>query len=202
MHFNGFNASSACVSYIMEHADDVSKMFGWNCVTLLAMFDTYVVNNCIRNRVLTYGNTWVRRSFMTCPASWWDSRFDWSNAQRQDIAAERTAAAVLKMRRNTLKDDRRRALLNVLARRFGTSDVSWAVCMHLVRKVWIFSQDNGEGTKPEPVSSTQCVSMCVSYRPSSLFWKQHQRGQRNQQFDSLSLKMEAWWWSIWTSGLH
>ena len=41
-------------------------------------------------------NTWVRRSFITWWASWKDNKFDCNKAQRQEIAAERTAAAVLK----------------------------------------------------------------------------------------------------------
>lgn len=40
--------------------------------------------------------TWVRRSFIICPASCKDNKLDCSKAQRQEIAAERTAAAVLK----------------------------------------------------------------------------------------------------------
>ena len=37
MHFNGFISSSVCVHTIREHADDVSKFLGWNCMTLLAL---------------------------------------------------------------------------------------------------------------------------------------------------------------------
>ena len=40
MHFIGFIASSACVREIMEHADEVSKLLGGNCVTLLKMLST------------------------------------------------------------------------------------------------------------------------------------------------------------------
>ena len=40
MHFIGFIASSACVRQIMEHADEVSKLLGGNCVTLLKMLST------------------------------------------------------------------------------------------------------------------------------------------------------------------
>ena len=138
-------ASATLWSRLMTQAK-CSAEIAWLC---WQCSDSYVVNNRIRNWVLTYGYTWVRRSFMTCPASWWDSRFDWSNAQRQDIAAERTAAAVLKMRQNTLKDDRRGASQNV--------------CMHLVRKVWILRQDKGEKATPETISSThqqQCFDVC------------------------------------------
>ena len=40
MHFIGFIASSACVREIMEHADEVSKLLGGNCVTLVKMLST------------------------------------------------------------------------------------------------------------------------------------------------------------------
>ena len=37
MHFNGFIASPVCLDKIIEHADDVSMLLGWNYTTLLAM---------------------------------------------------------------------------------------------------------------------------------------------------------------------
>ena len=57
MHFNGFIASLACVHKIIEPADNISKLFEWNCITLPALSYSIVIqkySNAFLHRYLYY----------------------------------------------------------------------------------------------------------------------------------------------------
>ena len=64
MHFNGFIASSACGHKNMEHADDVSKFLGWNCVTLLAIIQKVLYQLKNLSEEVTYNVTTVTHKYL------------------------------------------------------------------------------------------------------------------------------------------